>query len=54
MKFSLAYNGDINLIEKTSHLDNIKTYYGSLSTHLFGSGRPTRHMAKVDMANKTI
>lgn len=51
MQFSLAYNGDTNLIEKTSHLDKISTYYGSMSSQLFGSGRPTLHMAKVDKAN---
>ena len=51
MKYSLAYNGDINLIEKTSHLENISTYYGAVSSQLFGSGRPTRHMAKVDNTN---
>lgn len=51
MKYSLAYNGDVDLIHKTADLEDIEYYYGTVSDNPVGSGRPAYQMAFVDRDN---
>ena len=45
MQYSLAYNGDLDLIHKTADLEDIEYYYGTVSDNPVGSGRPVYEMA---------
>ncbi len=51
MQYSLAYNGDLDLIHKTADLEDIEYYYGTVSDNPVGSGRPVYEMAFVGRDN---
>lgn len=48
MEFSLAFNGDIELIQKANSINLIECYFGTASQNPVGSGRPVSQMANVD------
>lgn len=51
MKYSLAYNGDLELIHKTEDLEDIEYYYGTVSKNPVGSGRPVYQMSFIGHDN---
>lgn len=51
MKYSLAYNGDLDLIDRTADLKDIEYYYGTVSDNPVGSGRPVHQMSYVGRDN---
>ena len=51
MKYSLAYNGDLELIHKTEELEDIEYYYGTVSKNPVGSGRPVHQMSFIGHDN---